>query len=125
MNTASRERSNSRSSSSSWNERAVMPDSLILRGCLAKGRAARTGSSRPGVSGQDVVGELVARRHSELSEDLAEAVVDRRGAHEEPGRDRGVGRSGAREPGDLSLLRCEVASGFEPAMLRAFTGGRQ
>src|SRR5207253_1216593 len=102
MNTALRERSNSCSSSSS-NERAAMVDSLILRGRFAKG--GRAGSSGPCASEQELVGELVARGQPKPPEDLAEAVVDGRRAHEEPGCDRGVGRSGARQPGDLCLLR--------------------
>ena len=55
---------------------------------------------------------LAPRRDVEFSVDLAQVVVDGRGADEEPLGDLRIGRSAGREPCDPFLLRCEVRAPF-------------
>ena len=57
--------------------------------------------------------ELAARGDAELSEDLAQVVLDRAGADEQPGADLRVGQPLAGQPGDLGLLAGQllIASG--------------
>src|SRR4029078_11322717 len=56
--------------------------------------------------------KLVARADVELGEDLSQVVLDGAAADEQPRADLGVREAVAGEPGDLGLLRCEVAPRF-------------
>ena len=57
------------------------------------------------------VAELAARGDAELGEDLAQVVLDRAGADEQPGADLRVGQPLAGQPGDLGLLGGQLIAG--------------
>jgi len=70
-----------------------------MAACHAQaGRAALVSAG-----GQDPV-ELAAGADAELGEDLAQVVLDRARADEQPGADLRVGQAVAGQPRDLSLL---------------------
>ena len=92
-------RSSSAPPGSSWSSRPRAHPPSPLRP-----RDERPGLARPGsgqVAGKDAV-ELVARADVELGEDLAQVVLDRARADEQPGADLGVGEAVAGEPRDLA-----------------------
>src|SRR5262245_11583428 len=85
-------------------------------------RMDRAGCRR--VAGQDHV-ELAPRADAELGEDLAQVVLDRARADEEPAADLRVREALAGEPGDLGLLRGEVVAGGDGALADRSARGRE
>src|SRR5258708_11315964 len=63
------------------------------------------------VAGQDVV-ELAAGGDADLGEDLAQVVLDRARADEQPGADLRVGQPLPRQPRDLGLLSGQRVTGL-------------
>src|ERR1700730_14465752 len=67
------------------------------------------------VAGQDAV-ELVAGADAELHEDLAQVVLDRAGADEQPGADLRVREAVAGQPRDPGLLGGQLTGGLDGAL---------
>src|SRR4051812_40978252 len=82
------------------------------------------GSRRDRLAGKHAV-ELVARADPELREDLAEVVLDRPRADEEPSADLVIGEAFAREPRDLQLLGGQILARLGRAPARPLARGQQ
>src|SRR3954470_15376686 len=82
---------------------------------------APSGGSRRDRLARDHAVALGARAGAELREDLAEVVLDRPRADEEPSADLGIGEAFAPEPRDLQLLGGQILArlGGAPARPRA------
>src|SRR3954447_2900908 len=96
------------------------------------GSAGRRGScfepTRPwryDSGGRQRSAEFAPRADVELGEDLVEVVLDGARADEELCADLGVGVAGARESGDLRLVRCERVARLDGAPRHGLTGGGQ
>src|SRR5436190_9675946 len=88
----------------SWSDRP------IPHGGLASARSPVSASGADGLGAAlgALEHELAARGDPQLGERLAQVVVDRAGAEEEPRGNLLVRRALADEPGDLQLLRREL-----------------
>src|SRR5437660_12405312 len=69
--------------------------------------------------------QLVARADIQLGEDLAEVVLDRSPADEQPRTDLGVGDTVASQPRDLRLLSGELVARLDVAFACALAGRQQ
>src|ERR1700733_6932745 len=87
------------------------PDGLMRRDVV---RVARQGAV-----------ELAAGGNAELGEDLAEVVLDRAGAEEQPGADLRVRQAVAGQPRDHRLLRGQLAAGLDRALAGGLAGSGQ
>ena len=76
------------------------------------------------VAGQGPV-ELAAGADAELGEDLAQVVLHRAGADEQPGGDLRIGQAVPGQPGDLGLLGGQLAAGRHGALAGGLPGSRQ
>ena len=89
--------------------------------------ARRLGAVRPlvhpGVPVPERSRQLPAGADAELGEDLPQVPFDGAGTEEQRGADLGIGRPLRREPGDLRLLRGEVARGLHRALADRLPGG--
>ncbi len=65
------------------------------------------------VAGQGPV-ELAAGADAELGEDLAQVVLDRARADEQPGADLRIGQAIPGQPGDLGLLGGQLGCSLKP-----------
>src|SRR4029453_6518994 len=91
-----------------------------LVACRLAGGLAGLGGGR--VAGQGLV-QLGAGADGELGEHLAQVVLDRAGADEQPSADLLVGEAVIGEPGDLQLLRGELAARLDRAFSDRLAGG--
>src|SRR5579859_6334107 len=89
------------------------PGSALREDRVAPAVLARPGGVR--VGGQGPV-ELAAGADAELGEDLAQVVLDRAGADEQPGADLRIGQAVPGQPGDLGLPGGQLASGLHGAL---------
>jgi hypothetical protein len=69
--------------------------------------------------------ELAARADAKLGEDLAQVVLDRTRAEEQPGADLRIRQALAGQPRDLRLLSRQLKYGGDSALTGSFTGGLQ
>src|ERR1700733_8808583 len=69
--------------------------------------------------------QLPARADAELAEHLTKVPFDRAGGEEQLGRDLRVGASVPGQPGNLLLLRGELAPGLDTALAHLLAGRDQ
>src|SRR3954471_6121305 len=116
------------------------PQAFVRRGRAATGSRSTGGSGAAGTAGRlttvrrpvplrgdvaDRPRQLPAGADAELGEDLPQVPFDGTCADEQREADLGVGRSLRCQPGDLRLLRCEVAGRLHRALANRLTGGQQ
>src|SRR5438105_4147271 len=98
----------------------------VVAGSTPTGTGRRGLKRRDGgrVTGQDAV-ELAARADVELHEDLAQVVLDRARADEQPGADLRIREPVAGEPRDLGLLGGELVARLDGAFAGRLAGGQE
>ena len=97
-----------------------------LGGEMSAGRGAgQRGLARPdgGRAGRQDAMELAAGADGELGEHLAQVVLDRARADEQPGADLGVGQAVAGQPRDLCFLGGQLDAGLHGALAGGLAGG--